>query len=164
MQSSEAPSKSQRKRDAAAKRALAGRLLEIGPARLDRLSLDREILDEIAAVERARGHRARQRQLGRLAKILRRHDTTDLETRLEALDTGDAAALRARHHAEQWRERLLAEPRDIDLFVAEHPHAQPSRLRALLRDAARPSDGAGPNRVKAFRELYRELLAAIARD
>lgn len=156
-----APSKGERKRAAAAKRALAERLLAIGPARRAKLSLDGEILEEIASVERARGYRARSRQISHLAKLLRRRDTTDLEAQLAALDSGNARALRAQHEAEHWRERLMASPADIDAFIAEHRGIQRSRLRALVRAAKRPDEGGAPDAVNAFRALYRELLAAI---
>ena len=63
------------------------------------------------------------------------------------------------HRAENWRTRLIDGGDDaLAAFIDENPAADRQRLRQLVRNA---QDEAKRNKPpRAFRELYREILAA----
>ena len=68
------PSRTQQRRDAKAVLAFAVQLVEMQPAKLAKIELPEDVRDEIANVRRITAHIARKRQLGFLAKVMRRHD------------------------------------------------------------------------------------------
>jgi ribosome-associated protein len=155
-ESAEAVSKSQRRRDALAQKALAARLIELGRADLARLPLDDELRAAIAEARRIHARIARKRQLQYVAKLLRNGDSEAILAGLQAIE-GDARQLTARHHrAEAWRERLLA---DGDAAVGELMRTRPGTdaqvLRQLLRKARQEAAQEKP--LAAARALFRML-------
>ncbi len=82
----ERPSRGEKKRQAERLTELGARLPELGPSALGALGLDPAVL---AAVETCRGLKrgsARARQLRRIGKLLRQHQTEELLAALDALD------------------------------------------------------------------------------
>lgn len=149
------PSKSQRKRDAAALQELGERLVDLPRAALDALALS-ERLDE--AVREARGitvRGARRRQLQRIGRIMRDEDADALRAALERLDPDGPAAVRERRAAEQWRTRFLLDGDDaVAEFIAAHPNADAQTLRRLIRKASRDdASGAGNGARKLFQAI-----------
>ena len=84
------PSKSARKRDAAAAQALGTRLIELKESELRALDLDETLLDAILLAKRitARGGLARQRQY--IGKLMRDIDTAPIEAALNAKSRASA--------------------------------------------------------------------------
>ena len=68
------PSRTQQRRDALAVLAFATQLVEMQPAKLAKIELPEDVRNEIANVRRITAHIARKRQLGFLAKVMRRYD------------------------------------------------------------------------------------------
>src|SRR5207248_3349633 len=56
---------------------------------------------------------------------------------------------------ERWRERLVRDAEALDTLCAEAPHADRSRLSALILRVARERAANGP--PHAYRELFRAL-------
>ena len=153
------PSRSQLRREALDVLKLAQALAGLSDAQLSHVPLDEDLLAE---VRRARGvtqQIARKRQIAYLAKQLRKLDDEELEPIRARLDNDrqqsrlEAATL---HHAEQWRERLIA---DGDVALTEllntHPDADRQHLRQLARQAKTERDRNSP--PHAQRELFRIL-------
>ena len=109
-------------------------------------------------------HGARKRQLGFLAKQMRREDPDALDAIRDALDAGGDAARRETallHRAEAAREQLIEGGDDaLAAFLEAHPDADRQRLRQLLRNAAEERARGKPPR--AYRELFRELRELMA--
>lgn len=76
------PSRSQAKRDAKAMGPLAVRLVELPKSHLKRLELEEDLHDEIVECRRL-DRTARQRQLKRIAQLLRLEDWREIESRIE---------------------------------------------------------------------------------
>ena len=68
------PTRTQQRRDALAVLALAMQLVELPPSKLARANLPEDVLREVENTRRITAHIARKRQLGFLAKVMRRHE------------------------------------------------------------------------------------------
>ena len=160
------PSRSQQRRDALDVLALAETLATLSDAQLERLPIPDGLLPHIVETRRMTAHGARKRQTAFLAKQMRREDDAALDAIRDALDAGGEAAKRetARmHRAEHWRERLLAEgDTAMGELLDEHPDADRQQLRQLLRNAL--DERAKNKPPRAFRELYRAVLALLGDD
>lgn len=157
------PSRSQNRREALEVLALAEKLVALSEAQLAKLPVPEALLPHIRETKRITAHVAHKRQLAFLAKQMRREDDEALETLRDAMDEkGDAARreVAAMHRVEQWRERLLDDG-DAALaeLIDEYPQADRQRLRQLVRNTLDERKRNKP--PHAFRELYRELRAAI---
>ena len=159
-QQDDRPSRSARRREALDILALAKRLSELPPARLDQLDLPEDVRAELAEVQRTPSHIAHKRQLAHLAKLMRAHDEGAFATARRALAndrvTGarEAAAL---HRIEDLRENLLGENGDALLteLIKTHPAIDHRCLRALIRQSRRERESNKPPRAQ--RELFRLL-------
>lgn len=156
------PSRSQQRRQALGVLELAEKLASLTPTQLGRLPIPDSLQPHLEQTRRITAHGARKRQLAFLAKQMRREDEETLEAIRDALDEDGVAARRevaTLHRVESWRERLLAEG-DAALaeLLEEHPGADRQHLRQLARNAHEEKLRNKPPR--AFRELYREVLAA----
>ncbi|QWP74633.1 ribosome-associated protein [Lysobacter sp. K5869] len=157
------PSRSQNRREALEVLALAEKLVALTEAQLAKLPVPEALLPHIRETKRITAHVAHKRQMAFLAKQMRREDEDALETLRDAMDENGEAARRevaAMHRVEQWRERLL-EDGDTALagLLDEYPHADRQRLRQLVRNTLEERKRNKP--PHSFRELYRELRAAI---
>ncbi len=154
------PSRSQQRRDALAVLALAEQLVELPPSRVARLELPDDVRTEIANVRRISSHIARKRQLGFLAKLMRRHGEDAFADVRAALGENrerqrqEAAAL---HRLEALRERLLDDDGDSALaeLIARHPGLDRQHLRSLIRQARTEREANKPPR--AYREIFQWL-------
>ncbi|MBQ9579358.1 MAG: DUF615 domain-containing protein [Ottowia sp.] len=160
----ERPSKTARKAQSAALQALGERLVTLPAAQLDALQLPERLL---AALDEARhirdfGALRRQRQfIGRLMRQLDEEQLDAIRATFEARDATSAEHTALLHAAEGWRERLMQSDAALSEWLAQHPHSDAQRLRALLRqarkDAAAQQGSPTPQGSRAWRELFRLL-------
>ena len=153
------PSRSELRREALAVRELAERLVEQPPARLHQLPLAEDLLAIVLSAQRITAQIAHKRQVGFLAKKLRREDDETLIALRAALEHDKADSRReaaALHRVEALREQLIAGG-DAELgdLVASHPRADRQRLRQLVRNAREEKLRNKP--PHSYRELFREL-------
>lgn len=160
------PSRSQRRREALDVLELGRRLSELTDAQLERLPVPESLLPHIRETRRITSHIAHKRQLAFLAKQMRREDDETLDAIRDAMDESGEAARRevaAMHRAESWRERLLEEgDAALGEFIDAHPAADRQQLRQLVRNTLDERKRNKPPR--AFRELFREIRAAMSED
>lgn len=158
------PSRSEQRRAALDVLALGETLAALAPAQLARLPVPEALLPHIAETRRMASHGARKRQLGFLAKQMRREDPEALDAIRDALDAGGEAARKETallHRAEAAREQLLEGGDEaLSAFLDAHPAADRQRLRQLLRNASEERARNKPPR--AYRELFRELRELMA--
>lgn len=153
------PSRSELRREALAVRELAERLVEQPAARLQQLPLAEDLLAIVLAAQRITAQIAHKRQVGFLAKKLRREDDETLIALRAALEHDKADSRReaaALHRVEALREQLI-DGGDAELgdLVAAHPRADRQRLRQLVRNAREEKLRNKP--PHSYRELFREL-------
>src|SRR4051812_28816709 len=151
------PSKSARKRAAAAAQDLGQRLIELKESELAALGLPEKLFDAIMLAKRitARGGLARQRQY--IGKLMRDLDPLPIEAALGARSRTDAADAEKHKRVEAWRTRLLLEgSAALDDLLRWCPGADRKSLQALMNKAS--SERADPrSREVASRELFRAV-------
>src|SRR5262245_41651777 len=153
----ERPSKSARKREAAAAQDLGTRLIDLKESDLAALELPEKLFDAIMLAKRitARGGLARQRQY--IGKLMRDIDPAPVEAALNAKSRGAALDAEKHKRLEAWRARLLTEgPAALDDLMKWCPAADRKSLQALIQKATGARVDSG-SREAAARELFRTL-------
>jgi len=150
------PSKSARKRDAAAAQDLGTRLIALKESDLEALELPEQLFDAIMLAKRitARGGLARQRQY--IGKLMRDVDHAPIEAALNAKSRGAAIDAEKHKRLEAWRTRLLTEPAALDELLQLRPEADRKSLQLLISKAGSARVDSG-SREAASRELFRTL-------
>lgn len=159
------PSKSQLKRDALAVRDLGTELSLLGAAERARVPLPEDIVDAINELNRTTKNGARKRQLGWLAKRLRKIDIEPIDAALESIRQAARANTQTLHRVEQWRDRLLGNEEQPDPktaltdFLDKYPHADRQQLRQLQRSAMKEKAENKPS--KSARVLFKAVRDAV---
>ena len=151
------PSKSARKREAAAAQDLGTRLIELKESDLAALELPEKLFDAIMLAKRitARGGLSRQRQY--IGKLMRDVDTAPIEAALGAKSRASAIDAEKHKRIEAWRTRLLGEgPAALEELLKWCPDADRKSLQALINKATGTRVDSG-SREAASRELFRAL-------
>jgi len=151
------PSKSARKREAAAAQSLGTKLIDLKESDLRALNLDEKLLEAILLAKRitSRGGLARQRQY--IGKLMRDVDTAPIEAALGAKSHATAMDAEKHKRVESWRTRLLTEgPAALDELVKWCPQADRKSVQALVTKANSTRVDPG-SREAASRELFRTL-------
>jgi ribosome-associated protein len=153
------PSKSQRKRDAAAAQDLGTRLIALRESELTALELPERLYDAILLAKgiTSRGGLARQRQY--IGKLMRDIDPAPIEAALTAESRTSALEAEQHKRIEAWRARLLTEgPAALDDLLHWRPAADRKALQALITKATSERVDSG-SRDGASRELFRSIRA-----
>jgi ribosome-associated protein len=157
----EAPSKSARKREAAAILKLGERLATLSPAELSRVPMDPEVREAVQETRGIRSNHARRRQLRLVAKHLRASDAEAVRAALERRDAEHAAAVRSLPVVEKWRDRLTeGDDGVLGEFLSLHPAADRQQLRQLVRGAQKELRLGHP--LGARRKLFRYIRDRMA--
>lgn len=158
------PTRTQQRRDALAVLSLASQLAELPPSKLARANLPDDVLRELDHLRRITSHIARKRQLGFLAKVMRRHDDEAFDGARALLGENreqqrkETAVL---HRLEAMRERLLDSDEVLQELIDQHPDIDRQHLRSLIRQARIERDTNKPQR--AYREIF-QLLKTLTGD
>ncbi|MGD9583783.1 MAG: ribosome biogenesis factor YjgA [Lysobacterales bacterium] len=152
------PSRSQQRREALEVLALAQAISELSEREIGQLPLSADLCQQALETKRIGAQIAHKRQVQFFAKQLRKHEE-ELPTIRAALEISRQSAQRTTaqlHHAEAWRERLIAEGDPaLDSLLGEHPQADRQQLRSLLRRAQ--AEAAAERPPAAARQLFRLL-------
>lgn len=161
----EGPSRSQLKRDALAIRDLGSELALLGAAERARVPLPEDVVEAIEELNRTTKNGARKRQLGWLAKRLRKIDIAPIEDALEGIRQAARANTQTLHLVEQWRDRLLGDEEQpnpkqaLTEFLDKFPHADRQTLRQLQRAAVKEKTQNKP--PKSARQLFKAVRDAV---
>jgi ribosome-associated protein len=156
------PSKSAKKREMLALQALGQALAALSEKQFRKIEFPENKLREALEAYRDipdKKHEARRRQMQFIGKVMRGIEPDSLQAQLDATKHADKAEKRKRHQAEQWRDRLLQEPKDAAAFLDTF-QTDAQRLNQLIR-AARKARDLKKDKGEA-RSLYRALYHAIA--
>jgi ribosome-associated protein len=151
---SDAPSKSQLKRDSHALQVLGAQLLELSEEKLEKLPLDERLLDAIRLAKTIRAREGLRRQIQYIGRLMRDSDAEAIRLALEGDQLRHRADTALMHAAEHWRERLLADPGALEQWLGQHPLTRDA-LTATL--AAALAEHAVGQRGRHYRELFRLL-------
>lgn len=162
------PSKSAAKRDALAVRDLGAELAALGESERAKVPLPDDVRAAIAELNRIGARGARKRQLGYLAKRMRRVDTRPIEAALDAMRRETRATTLDHHRVEMWRDRLLGDgpgetPKEaLTAFLDEFGDADRQGLRRLQGSALAERSARPPRPPRAARELFRTVRDVLA--
>lgn len=150
------PSKSQRKRDAAALQALGSELLELAESDWSALRLPETLVAALREATRIRAHGARRRQLQYIGKLMRDIDAEAVLDYLQRRRLRQREQAHAHQQLEDWRERLIEQGDSAaEALLEAYPQADRQRLRQLVRQARKEREQERP--PAASRALFRYL-------
>jgi ribosome-associated protein len=150
-----APSRTERKRAALDLQKTGGQLVALRAEDLARIPLGDDLREAIALYQRIRSHEAKRRQLQFIGKLLRGTEMDPVYAALDRINGQSNSVRYAFHQLEQWRERLIDDPRALTEYLNDHPQADRQLLRHQLARIRNAADDA--QRKKASRELFRML-------
>lgn len=157
----DAPSRTQRKREVEALQDLGRQLTELGKDQLVRIPLPDDLRKAIQDWQRFTQHGAKRRQLQYIGRLMRKTNPDPIEAGLAEV-RGESATAKAHFHSlERWRTRLLEQPDALTAWLGEYPRSDAQQLRALIRNAAREAATGKP--PKSSRELFK-VLRGIMED
>lgn len=156
------PSRSTQRREALEILALAKELAALPLGDLDQVPLSEGLRRQVDEAQRITQPIAHKRQVQYLAKHLRKHEDEIPAIRL-ALDAPKQEKRRATaqlHHAEAWRDRLIAEGDEaINALLLEYPSADRQQLRQLVRQAnVELKAGKPPAASRQIFKIARDLM------
>lgn len=156
-------SKSQRKRDMDALQGIGEELTQLNEQQLASIDLPESLRDAVLAARAMKRNEARRRQLQYIGKLMRQVDPAPIRARIDGWRSASVGHTAQLHRIERWRERLLAEPEALALFIADHPDADTQQLRTLIRNTEYERTHGKP--PKSFRALFQMIHTLVeARD
>lgn len=150
----EAPSKSQLKRDSHALQTLGAQLVELSDERLAKLPLDERLLDAIKLARTIRAREGLRRQIQYIGRLMREANSEAIRLAIEGDQLRHRADTALMHSAERWRERLLSDPEAVRQWLDQHPLSRSSLTTHL---AGARAELASEQRGRHYRELFRLL-------
>lgn len=160
------PSKSARKRHMHDLQDLGQELTELPASRVATLDLPESLRDALAEYRRTRSHEGRRRQMQLIGKLMRHADEGPIREAVAAFKLGSAKETLALHHAERWREELLASDDAVTRWISSFPGTDVQQLRSLVRAARKDAQAVVPEgevrHGRSYRELFQLIKQALA--
>ena len=156
----ERPSKTELKQESIELQLLGETLTTLSTDQLDQLDLPEMMRDALDELSRVGKHEATRRHMQYIGKLMRDIDPAPIRAQLDRWEMGTRANKAAFKASERWRDRLLAEPDALPLFMAEQPSVDREKLNELLlRARLQAAKGEAPAASRqVFRVIYRALL------
>ncbi len=156
----ERPSKTELKQESIELQLLGETLTTLSTDQLDQLDLPEMMRDALDELSRVGKHEATRRHMQYIGKLMRDIDPAPIRAQLDRWEMGTRANKAAFKASERWRDRLLAEPEALPLFMAEQPSVDREKLNELLlRARLQAAKGEAPAASRqVFRVIYRALL------
>ena len=154
------PSKTELKQESIDLQLLGETLTTLSNDQLDQLDLPELMRDALDELSRVGKHEATRRHMQYIGKLMRDIDPVPIRAQLDRWEMGTRANKAAFKASERWRDRLIAEPEALTLFMAEQPTVDREKLNELLvraRLQAAKGDAPAASR-QVFRVIYRVLL------
>ena len=154
------PSKTQLKQDSHELQLLGELLTTLTKDQLDQLDLPELMRDALDELQRVGKHEATRRHMQYIGKLMRDIDPLPIRAQIDRWEMGTRANKAAFKASERWRDRLIAEPDAVSLFIAEQPEVDRAKLdELLLRARLQAARGEAPAASRqVFRLIYRALL------
>jgi len=154
------PSKTELKQESNELQLLGETLTTLSNDQLDQLDLPELMRDALDELSRVGKHEATRRHMQYIGKLMRDIDPAPIRAQLDRWEMGTRANKAAFKASERWRDRLMAEPDALTLFMAEQPTVNREKLNELLaRARLQAAKGEAPAASRqVFRVIYRVLL------
>ena len=154
------PSKTELKQESIDLQLLGETLTTLSNDQLDQLDLPELMRDALDELSRVGKHEATRRHMQYIGKLMRDINPAPIRAQLDRWEMGTRANKAAFKASERWRDRLIAEPDALTLFMAEQPTVDCEKLNELLvRARLQAAKGEAPAASRqVFRVIYRVLL------
>ncbi|MBU6503897.1 MAG: DUF615 domain-containing protein [Burkholderiales bacterium] len=170
LKGSDAPSRSDLKRESAELQKLGEDLLTLRADLMERLELPEKLRDAVQEAKRISNFEGKRRQMqfiGKLMRLLPPETPLAIRAALDEQRSGSAQETLDLHLAEQWRDALIADEDALGRWLADFAQTDTQQLRALIRQARKDAQpgkpGEAPRHGRAYRDIFqlvREQLAA----
>ena len=149
-------SKTQKKKEARALRALGEQLVALSSEQLENIDMPEELLEAVEFVRKVTSHGARRRQIQYIGALMRDIEIESIESALENIRYGDARKAHAFKKIETWRDRLKqGDTAILEDILRSCPDAERQRLTQLARNAFKEQEK--ETSAKSSRLLFRYL-------
>jgi ribosome-associated protein len=160
----EPKSKSEKKREAEAVKAVGAELVDLPPAKLnevfEKVELPDKLQEALLECRSLKVFKARKRQLQYIGKLMRDIDVEPIQQLLAEFKVGGQAETAQHHRIERWRERLLSEgDTAFNELMQLHPEADAKHIQQLIASAHKEATHQQPPR--SARLLFRYLREII---
>ena len=151
-------SKTQIKREMEALQELGKKLIGQKPEMLAKLPLSDQLRAALKEAERIRQNEAKRRHLQYIGKLMRDVDVELIREHIERQEAGTRAYTQHFHQLESWRDKLLADDKQIDPFLEAYPNGDRQHLRQMIRNAAKEAkQNKPPASARKLFKYIREL-------
>ncbi|MBU3738182.1 MAG: DUF615 domain-containing protein [Rhodoferax sp.] len=171
LRGSDAPSRTELKRESEAAQQLGESLLSLRADLLTALNLPDKLTLALQDARRITDFEGRRRQMQFIGKLMRQLEPDGLAAARAALELqhqGLQHDTDLLHQAETWREQLVRDDGALPRWLAEHPDTDVQSLRALVRQARKDlqagAPGSAPRQGRAYRDLFRQLRAQLSSE
>lgn len=150
------PSRTRRKKEDHARKALGEELVVLGPEQTATIELPSELIEAVELARKTRSHGARRRQIQYIGTLLRQIDTEPIRQALENIRRGDLVKAQAFKRIEAWRDTLRdGNDEIVEEILSVCPGGDRQQLRQLSRNARREVRKGKGN--AASRKLFKYL-------
>ncbi|MES1983181.1 MAG: ribosome biogenesis factor YjgA [Pseudomonadota bacterium] len=149
------PSKTKIKKQMLDLQDIGKELVGLNNDRLKELNLPERLHDALREMKQINKFGAQRRQLQYIGRLMREVDPAPIVAKLEAWSGKSNQHIAWLHQLERWRNRLLEDETALTELLADHPTADASRLRALIRNALKEKELLKP--PKSYREIFQAL-------
>jgi ribosome-associated protein len=149
------PSKTKIKKQMLDLQDIGKELVGLNNERLKELNLPERLHDALREMKQINKFGAQRRQLQYIGRLMRDVDPAPIVAKLEAWSGKSNQHIAWLHQLERWRDRLLEDETALTELLADHPTADASRLRALIRNALKEKELLKP--PKSYREIFQAL-------
>jgi ribosome-associated protein len=157
------PSRTDLKKESDERQKLGVELLTLRADLFKKIGLPDKLVEAMAEAKRITNFEGKRRQMQFVGKLMRLLDEDTIARAKQGLNeqrNGSAQETLALHHAETWRDKLIASDETLTDWMAAHPATDAQALRALIRQARKETStqkdlpGQAPRHGKAYREIF----------
>lgn len=154
----EGPSKTKRKQHMDELQKLGMELVELSRDKLSKIDLPDVLVDAIKLAQKITSNGAIRRQNQYIGKLMRAVDADYVRERLVELSADSVKSTRVLHKCENWRDRLLADDKELQIFASEFNVSDIGQLRSHIRSCRRERE---LGQVKSYRKLFKFIRDII---
>lgn len=150
-------SKTEIKQDMHELQKLGQQLAEMPLNKVKNIPMSDTLMAAMEEMQRIGKNEAKRRHLQYIGKIMRNEDEDAIRHALDLMDSSSEVFIRIQKQCEQWRERLVKDPKSMNEYIDLHPQVDRQQLRTLVRNAQKEveKEKPGTNYKKLF-QLLRE--------
>lgn len=153
------PSKSAVKREMLALQDLGKQLCDLPFEKVKKAPLGERLLDAITEYHKCRSFGAKKRQLQFIGKVMRNEEHEDIQAWINGESVEQKLKTLNLHAAEQWRDKLIAEPSLLSELIKAYPQAAHHNLNTVIRQAT--TERAANKPPRNFRQLFQVIYTLI---